>query len=164
MSNVIQYKWNILNDDEHNNNYNIKCAQNNVKQIGNPLAEKMFTTIIKSYMENRPVMSDVADVINNEWSMIKKVDKLSDSLVTLLNSISYPDLKHLFFMEDESKIDLWLIIKEKNFANTKKYIRTIREVAKENNLEVEYLIFDLKDKDKVIEQMDMEKRNFEEYI
>lgn len=109
-------------------------------------------------------MSDVADVINNEWSMIKKVDKLSDSLVTLLNSISYPDLKHLFFMEDESKIDLWLIIKEKNFANTKKYIRTIREVAKENNLEVEYLIFDLEDKDKVIEQMDMEKRNFEEYI
>lgn len=164
MSNVIQYKWNILNDDEHNNYYNIKCAQNNVKQIGNPLAEKMFTTIIKSYMENRPVMSDVADVINNEWSMIKKVDKLSDSLVTLLNSISYPDLKHLFFMEDESKIDLWLIIKEKNFANTKKYIRTIREVAKENNLEVEYLIFDLEDKDKVIEQMDMEKRNFEEYI
>lgn len=164
MSNAIKYNWNILKDKEHNINYNIKSAQKHIKQIENPLAEKMFKTVIKSYMNNRQVMSDVADVINDEWSMIKKVDTLNDSLSVLLDSLFYPDLINLFFEEDGQKINLWIIIQEKKFANTKKYIRTIREISIEKDLDVEYLIFDLEDKKAVIEQMNMENRNFTEYI
>ncbi|MCR1823836.1 hypothetical protein [Terrisporobacter muris] len=167
MSNISILNWNTIEENEYTlirDNNNIKTAQQNVKRAKNPLADKMFATVIKSYMTNRPVMSDVADVINTEWSMIKKVDNLNESIKKLLDSIFYSDLKNMFFECDEKKVNLWIIIEEKNFSNTKKYIRTIREVSKENDLEVEYLIFDLEDKDKVMEQLNMENRNFTEYI
>lgn len=166
MSNILVSNWNIIGEDDYTitRDNNIKNAQQNVKRIKNPLAEKMLKTVMESCMTNKPVMSAVANLINTEWSMIEKVDNLNDSLRVLLDSIFYPDLKHLFFEEDGEKINLWIIIQEKKFINTKKYIRTIREVAKENYLDVEYLIFDLEDKSKVIEQMNMENRNFTEYI
>ncbi len=144
----------ILNDD--------KIKSCNAQELRN-LVQKFKIARTKSCVEDSDFKNDF-DMVVLDWGRNSteihgdnRMELKTDSFlkeIEFVNSLKCnSDFIKAIILREDSNI-IWIVIKETNFGENKKYLRSAREFIKINECDFKIIIFDEKQLDDMFEQLD----------
>lgn len=90
---------------------------------------------------------------NNSIEEACSVDNFKKDILNFVKLIEKENDYISSYVINEGVYSVWIVIKNSTFKENKKYLKSAREYKKEFNCEFELIIFDLEQKEEVLEQL-----------
>jgi hypothetical protein len=159
MSKVLEYKFKSIGYTCKEDDAIIQNTQHNLKKHSDgELPLEMLNTVIKAMMEDKKVVSELCNKVN-EWIMTsenncKEVPLMFPKEVENFISIIKGEedfIKGYNF--DDAGSNLWLIVKEADYETCTKYIKLARETMNTQYEEIIFMIYSEDEDNEVIEEL-----------
>lgn len=160
MTNLLSYKYNKVGHTHKVDEAILKETQQSLKEAENgEMLLSLLNTVVKSMMENRPVVSELCKETNN-WIVTSDKNKnevsfmLHKKIKIFLKKIEeMNDFKNAFIFEDDN-INIWIIVDEADYDVNIEYINLARTVLEDEYKKIRLMIYSFDEIDEVKEELE----------